>query len=151
MDWRFFWTILILLVTLLGWLACNYFRRYYALFWYLFWGSLALLVGCVSYDYGVYRGAWAVRDVYEGAREVRDIDRLSNGLNLFNNSCKAQTGATIPVSYHAIVAGFLMYCVLMLWVGGRIANNPAKKTGPKAAERDRRNAQSSRPGVKIEG
>lgn len=140
MDWRFYCTVLISLVTLLGWLAYNHFWRYYALFWYLFWGSLALLIGSLSYDYGVYRGAWAVRDVYQGAREVRDMDRLSNGLNLLNNSSKAQADAIIPFSYCAIVAGFLMYCVLMLWVGGQIATNSAKKAESDAAEREREQA-----------
>ena len=135
MGWQFFWTVLISVVTLLGWLACSYFWKYYALFKHLFWGSLALLVGFLSYDYGVERGAWAVRDVYQGAREVR-VDSPSNRFNPPGNSYKAQEDAEIPFSYAAVVAGFLIYCVLMLLVGGQIVNNSARKTGPKAVEQD---------------
>ena len=131
-----FWTVLVLVVILLGWLACNYFWRYYALFKHLFWGSLALLIGFLSYDYGVERGAWAVGDIYQGVREVR-ADSPSNGLNPTSSSDKAQEDAKIPYLYAAVVAGFLIYCILMLLVGGRqIVTNSARKTGSKGVERD---------------
>src|SRR5712671_1423863 len=135
MDSLSFWTVLILVVILLGWLACSYFWRYYALFKHLFWGSLALLVGFLSYDYGVERGAWAVRDIYQGAQEFR-ADSPSNGPNPLINSDKVQADSKIPFSYAAVVAGFLMYCVLMLLVGGQIVDSHARKTGPKSATRE---------------
>ena len=136
MDLLIFWMVVILVMTLLGWLACNRFWSYYAIFKHLVWGCLALLVGFASYDYGVYRGAWAVRDVYHAVPEVRGITSPPNDLNPGNNSYTAQEDARVPFLYETLVAGFLMYCVLMLLVGGQIVNNSAKKTGPKVVERD---------------
>jgi hypothetical protein len=130
------WALLIVVAALLGWLACNHFWKYYAMFKHLFWGCLMLLFGLLSYDYGVYRGAWAVQDVYQGVPEVRNLESPSNGHNLSIAPSKAQEDAKVPFLYDALVAGFLMYCVLMLLVGGKIVTNSAKKTGPKALARD---------------
>jgi len=135
MDWLIIWMVLILVMALLGWLACTYFWRYYALFKHLVWGCLVLLVGFLSYDYGVDRGTWVVRDAYQAAREVK-ADGLSSGVNPSNDSSTAQGDAKIPFLYDTIVAGFLMYCVLMLLVGGQIVNNSAKKAGSRAGERE---------------
>jgi hypothetical protein len=134
MDLLVLWMVLILVMALLGWLACNRFWSYYSLFKHLVWGCLMLLVGFVGYDYGVYRGAWAVRDVYYAAHAARDVSGPSNDLNSGNNSYAAQEGARVPFWYDTAVAGFLMYCILMLLVGGQIVNNSARKTGPKAVE-----------------
>jgi hypothetical protein len=127
--------VAILVMTLLGWLACSRFWSYYALFKHLVWGCLALLLGFASYDYGVYRGAWAVRDAYH-AQEDRDVSSSPNDLNPRNNSYATQEDARVPFLDETIVAGFLMYCVLMLLVGGQIVNNSAKKNGIKAVEQD---------------
>jgi hypothetical protein len=127
--------VVILVMTLLGWLACNRFWSYYALFKHLVWGCLALLVGFASYDYGVYQGAWAVRDAYHGAQEVGGITSPPNDLSSRNGSYTAQEDARVPNLYETLVAGFLMYCVLMLLVGGHIVNNSAKKPGPRAVAR----------------
>ena|SRR5580698_9998122 len=134
MDWLIIWMVLILVMALLGWLACTYFWRYYAIFKHLVWGCLVLLVGFLSYDYGVDRGTWVVRDVYQAARDVK-ADGLSSGVNLSNGSSAAQEDAKIPFLYDTIVAGFLMYCVVMLLVGGQIVNNSAKRTASKVVER----------------
>ncbi len=135
MNWLIIWMVLILVMALLGWLACTYFWRYYAFFKHLVWGCLVLLVGFLSYDYGVDRGTWVVRDVYRGAREVR-ADGLSSGVNPPNDSSITQEDAKIPFLYDTIVAGFLMYCVLMLVVGGQIVNNSAKRASSRAVERE---------------
>jgi hypothetical protein len=136
MDLLLFWMVVILVMTLLGWLACNRFWSYYAIFKHLAWGCLALLVGFASYDYGVYREAWAVRDVYQGAQAAKDINGSPNDLNPGNNSYTAQEDVRVPFLYETLVAGFLMYCVLMLLVGGQIVNNSARRTGARAVERD---------------
>ena len=136
MDPLIIWMVLFAVATVLGWLACSHFWKYYAIFKHLFWASLVLLFGLLSYNYGVYRGAWAVQDVYQGAQEVRDLDSPSDGHNLFVTSSKAQEAAKVPFLYDAIVAGFLMYCVLMLLVGGKIVNDRVKKTGLRAVEED---------------
>jgi hypothetical protein len=130
MNWLIIWMVLILVMALLGWLACTYFWRYYAFFKHLVWGCLVLLVGFLSYDYGVDRGTWVVRDAYRGEREVSANDLQPN-----SNSSAAQEDAKIPFLYDTIVAGFLMYCVLMLLVGGQIVNNSAKRTASKVVER----------------
>jgi hypothetical protein len=136
MDLALLWMAAILVMVLLGWLACSRFWSYYALFKHLVWGCLALLLGFASYDYGVYRGAWAVRDVYQGAQEGRDVSSPPSDLNPRNNSYAAQEEARVPFLDETIVAGFLMYCVLMLLVGGQIVNNSARKNGSKAVVRD---------------
>ncbi|HXI82684.1 MAG TPA: hypothetical protein VNL17_01190 [Verrucomicrobiae bacterium] len=135
MDWLIIWTVLISVMALLGWLACSYFWRYYAIFKHLVWGCLVLLVGFLSYGYGVDRGAWVVRDAYHGTREVK-ADGSSSGVNLSNDSSTTQENAKMPFFYDTIVAGFLMYCVLMLLVGGQIVNNSARKAAPRAVERE---------------
>jgi hypothetical protein len=134
MDLALLWMAAILVMALLGWLACSRFWSYYALFKHLVWGSLALLLGFASYDYGVYRGAWAVRDAYQEAQEARDVNNPSND-NSRNNSYAAQEDARVPFLDETIVAGFLMYCVLMLLVGGQIVNNSARRTAM-TVERD---------------
>jgi hypothetical protein len=136
MDWLLIWMAAILVVTLLGWLACNRFWSYYALFKHLVWGSLALLLGFASYDYGVYKGAWAVRDVYHGAQTASETTSSPNDLSPGNNSYVAQEEARVPFLYETLVAGFLMYCVLMLLVGGQIVNNSVKRTGTRGVARD---------------
>jgi hypothetical protein len=143
MDWLIIWMVLILVMVLLGWLACTYFWRYYAIFKHLVWGCLVLLVGFLSYDYGIDRGTWVVRDAYQAAREVK-ADGLSSGVNLSNDSSTAQEDAKIPFLYDTIVAGFLMYCVLMLLVGGQIVNNSASKAGSRAVEPEGRLDSGSR-------
>jgi hypothetical protein len=135
MDWLIIWMVLILVMALLGWLACTYFWRYYAIFKHLVWGCLVLLVGFLSYDYGVDRGTWVVRDAYQAAREVK-ANGSSSDVNLSNDSSTTQEDAKIPFLYDTIVAGFLMYCVLMLLVGGQIVNNSAKKAGSRVVERE---------------
>ena len=135
MDWLIIWMVLILAMALLGWLACSYFWRYYALFKHLVWGCLVLLVGFLSYDYGVDRGTWVVRDAYQASREVK-ANGSSSDANLSNDSSTTQADAKIPFLYDTIVAGFLMYCVLMLLVGGQIVNNSARKAGSRAVERE---------------
>ena len=129
------WMVLVLVMALLGWFACSYFWRYYALFKHLVWGCLVLLVGFLSYDYGVERGTWVVRDAYQAARLAK-ADGSSSGLNQSNDSSAAQENAKIPFSYDTVVAGFLMYCVVMLLVGGQIVNNSVKRTNPRAVERE---------------
>ncbi len=99
MDWLIIWIVLILVMALLGWLACTYFWRYYAIFKHLVWGCLVLLVGFLSYDYGVDRGTWVVRDAQHVAREVRADD-----FQLNSNSSAAQENAKIPFLYDTIVA-----------------------------------------------
>ena len=136
MDVMLIGVVVILVMALLGWLACNRFWSYYALFKHLAWGCLALLVGFASYDYGVYQGAQAVRDAYHGAPAIGDVTSSPNALHPGNNSYAAQEDARVPFLYDTIVAGFLMYCVLMLLVGGQIVNNSAKKTGPRAVAED---------------
>jgi hypothetical protein len=131
MDWLIIWMVLILVMALLGWLACSYFWRYYALFKHLVWGCLVLLVGFLSYDYGVDRGTWAVRDTNHREQEVS-----ANDLHPSNDSSAAQEDAKIPFLYDTVVAGFLMYCVLMLLVGGQIVNNSARKAASRAVERE---------------
>ena len=131
MDWLIIWMVLFFVMALLGWLACTYFWRYYALFKHLVWGCLVLLVGFLSYDYGVDRGAWAVRDAHHEAREVR-----TGGLDQSNDSTAAQEDAKIPFLDDTVVAGFLMYCILMLLVGGQIASSSARKAALKAGERE---------------
>ncbi len=135
MDWLTIWTVLIPAMAVLGWLACSYFWWYYSLFRHLVWGCLVLLVGFLSYDYGVDRGAWVVRDAYHGTQEVR-AEGFTTGLNQSNASFPAQEDAKIPFFYSTIVAGFLMYCILILLIGGYIVNNSAKKPAPKVSERD---------------
>ena len=135
MDWLIIWMVLISVMALLGWLACSYFWKYYAFFKHLVWGCLVLLVGFLSYDYGVDRGAWVIRDAYHGAREVK-ADGLSSGVNPSNDSSTTQEDAKIPFLYDTIVAGFLMYCVLMLLMGGQIVNNSAKKAASKVVQRE---------------
>jgi hypothetical protein len=134
MDWLIIWMVLISLMALLGWLACSYFWKYYAFFKHLVWGCLVLLVGFLSYDYGVDRGTWVVRDAYQRAREDKPDDP-SAGFNSSNNPSTTQD-AKIPFLYDTIVAGFLMYCVLMLLVGGQIVNNSAKRAASRAVERE---------------
>jgi hypothetical protein len=135
MNWLSIWAVLIFTMALMGWLACSYFWRYYALFKHLVWGCLVLLVGFLSYDYGVDRGTWAVRDAYHGVRVVRG-DGLSTDLDQSNDSSATPEDAKIPFLYDTIVAGFLMYCILMLLVGGQIVNNSAKNAAPKVVERE---------------
>ena len=135
MDWLIIWAVLISVMVLLGWLACTYFWRYYNFFKHLVWGCLLLLVGFLSYDYGIDRGTWAIRDAYHGVQEAR-ADRLSTGLNQAKDSAEAQEDAKVPASYVTLVAGFLMYCILMLLVGGQIVNNSAKRAASKVNERE---------------
>jgi hypothetical protein len=135
MDWLIIWMVLISVMALLSWLACSYFWKYYAIFKHLVWGCLVLLVGFLSYDYGVDRGTWVVRNAYHEVRVVRG-DGLSSDLDQSNDSSTVQEDAKIPFLYDTIVAGFLMYCVVMLLVGGQIVNNSSKKLAPKIVERE---------------